>query len=270
MRPITHSGREKGSHTGVRVTRRQSYTSTRITGKDTIRHARAFLLAESVAFAFALSRVVLCIRTDFSLCSACGSALTVSFAMPATPLPGPVTCHYHISVRHPVCERGPHGAGTLPVGPAAAGCRLTRGELIAALATYVGERRLAFFRPAADGSIVCAACGLHLGTHADWPAGVVLPSLVDGVPSYKVQQVSTVTAPAVGLSEDAQPGIIMPTTAWEQGKPKQGDRGELSQGEALVQTVLPYFVLGLMTFASVGLSFDYFVSRKLIFFLSYC
>jgi hypothetical protein len=57
----------------------------------------------------------------------------------------------------------------------------------------------------------------------------------------------------------------MPTTAREQGKPKQGDRGELSRGEALVQTVLPYFCVGLMTFASVGLSFDYFVSRDLIF-----
>jgi uncharacterized protein (DUF983 family) len=30
-----------------------------------------------------------------------------------------------------------------------------------------GERRLAFFRRTYDGSIVCAACGLHLGAHHD-------------------------------------------------------------------------------------------------------
>jgi hypothetical protein len=94
------------------------------------------------------------------------SAPTVPFAMPATPLPVHVTCHCHIPVCHPV-NGVPHGVGTLPVGPAAAGCLLTRGELIAALAAYEGERRLVFFRHAADGSIVCAACGLHLGTHAD-------------------------------------------------------------------------------------------------------
>jgi hypothetical protein len=62
--------------------------------------------------------------------------------------------------------RTPLRAGTCSVGSAYK-CRLTRGELIAALATYEGERRLAFFRRAADGSIVCAACGLHLGVHED-------------------------------------------------------------------------------------------------------
>jgi hypothetical protein len=86
--------------------------------------------------------------------------------MPATPLPVHVTCHCHVPVCHPV-NGVPHGAGTPPVGPAAAGCLLTRGELIAFLAAYEGERRLVFFRHAADGSIVCAACGLHLGAHHD-------------------------------------------------------------------------------------------------------
>jgi hypothetical protein len=73
-----------------------------------------------------------------------------------------------------------------------------------------------------------------------------------------------VAASAGGLSEDSAWNYHA-TTAREQGNPKQGDRGELSRGEALVQTVLPYFCVGLMTFASVGLSFDYFVSRDLIF-----
>jgi hypothetical protein len=62
--------------------------------------------------------------------------------------------------------RTPLRAGTCSVGSAYE-CRLTRGELIAALAAYEGERRWAFFRPTADGSIVCAACGLHLGVHED-------------------------------------------------------------------------------------------------------
>jgi hypothetical protein len=65
-----------------------------------------------------------------------------------------------------VATATPLRAGTCSVGSAYE-CRLTRGELIAALATYEGERRLAFFRRAADGSIVCAACGLHLGVHED-------------------------------------------------------------------------------------------------------
>jgi hypothetical protein len=65
-----------------------------------------------------------------------------------------------------VATATPLHAGTYSVGSAYE-CRLTRGELIDALATYEGERRLAFFRHTADGSIVCAACGLHLGVHED-------------------------------------------------------------------------------------------------------
>jgi hypothetical protein len=65
-----------------------------------------------------------------------------------------------------VATATPLNAGTYSVGSAYE-CRLTRGELIAFLAAYEGERRLVFFRHAADGSIVCAACGLHLGAHAD-------------------------------------------------------------------------------------------------------
>jgi hypothetical protein len=56
--------------------------------------------------------------------------------------------------------------GTYSVGSAYQ-CGLTRDQLIAALTAYQGERRLAFFRHAADGSIVCAVCGLHLGAHPD-------------------------------------------------------------------------------------------------------
>jgi hypothetical protein len=80
---------------------------------------------------------------------------------------------------------------------------------------------------------VFSVCGLHLGTHADWPAGVVLPSLVDGVPSYKVQQVSA----------------------------KQGDPGEPSRGEASVLLSFRISSWGLMTFTSGNLLF---VGRSLI------
>jgi hypothetical protein len=143
-------------------------------------------------------------------------ALNNSFAMSATATPLP--------------------AGTYSVGSAYE-CRLTRGELIAALATYEGERRQAFFRSTADGSIVCAACGLHLGTHPDRPAGahrVVLPSSVDGVPSYEVLVVSTSAGPeSVAL-------IAGPNGA-----------RVVTRGEALLKKVLPYFLLGALAFMSV-------------------
>jgi hypothetical protein len=86
-----------------------------------------------------------------------------------------------------VATATPLHAGTCSVGSAYE-CRLTRGELIDSLAAYEGERRLAFFRRAADGSIVCAACGLHMGAHPDRPAEarrVVLPSSLDGEPPTK-------------------------------------------------------------------------------------
>jgi hypothetical protein len=41
-------------------------------------------------------------------------------------------------------------------------CEMTRGQVIEALTAYE-----AFFRHTYDGSIVCAACGLHLGAHQD-------------------------------------------------------------------------------------------------------
>jgi hypothetical protein len=96
-----------------------------------------------------------------------------------------------------VATATPLHAGTCSVGSAYE-CRLTRGELIDSLAAYEGERRLAFFRRAADGSIVCAACGLHMGAHPDRPAEarrVVLPSSLDGEPPYEVRTVSTWTGP---------------------------------------------------------------------------
>jgi hypothetical protein len=138
----------------------------------------------------------------------------------------------------------PLPAGTYSVGSAYE-CRLTRGELIAALATYVGERRLAFFRPNADGSIVCAACGLHLGMHADWPAGlrrVVLPSSVNGVPSYEVVVVSTWTGPE---------GIAL-TAASAQDETLH-DARVVTRGEALLKKVVPYFFLGALAVGIVGL-----------------
>jgi hypothetical protein len=138
----------------------------------------------------------------------------------------------------------PLHAGTCSVGSAYE-CRLTRGELIAALATYEGERRLAFFRSTADGSIICAVCGLHLGAHPDWPAGahrVVLPSSVDGVPSYEVLVVSTWTGPE-GTAQ---------TTASTQGETLHGAR-VVTRGEALLTKVLPYFLLGALFVGIVGL-----------------
>jgi hypothetical protein len=79
---------------------------------------------------------------------------------------------------HPVSQwRTPLPAGTYSVGSAYK-CRLTRDELIEALTAYEGERRLAFFRSTYDGSIVCAACGLHLGAHRDMTRGEALLALL--------------------------------------------------------------------------------------------